>query len=45
VVLEKDLFGGDDLGAVGTGLGGMIDVRVDVVEGFEAGRSSPATVS
>lgn len=45
VVLEKDLLGGDDLGAVGTGFGGMIDVSADVVEGFETDGSSPATVS
>lgn len=43
-VLENDRFGGDDLGAVGTGLEGW-DITVDVAGGLEGGGSSPATVS
>lgn len=43
-VLENDLFGGDDFGAVGTGLEGYGNT-FDVAGGFELGGSSPATVS
>lgn len=44
VVLENDLLGGDDLGAVGTGLGGL-GIAVEVAGALEEVRSSPATVS
>lgn len=44
VVLEKDLFGGVERGAVGTGFGAKSDMDSGTAEGLLVG-SSPATVS
>lgn len=46
IVLENDLFGGEDRGAVGTGFEATGGALGAVEEGFDAGSwSSPATVS
>jgi hypothetical protein len=44
VVLEKDLFGGVERGAVGTGFGAKFDMDPGTAEGLLTG-SSPATIS